>query len=688
MYQEPLGMQREKGLEKVQADENELNSANLVLELKKQKHINQVYKNLREINRLLLTEQNREVFINEICRILSGEQGYKSVRIVLLKEDRSFDIAAGNASDDEFETLTSEMSKGIFPYCVVCALKQDGVSVITDREGGCPNCTISGETGECCVMSVRISDRDQLFGVLTVSIPAEYEDEVEVNIFGMVASDIGMIFGHFLDMGTTLRFRNIIETLPQTFSMISSDYRYLVLNSAYSEIFGIPSDNMVSRKVSDFFPANLWENLIKPKLDQALKGNTAVFEVDGGFRGMGERWMRMHYYPYRAESGEITGIISHGIEITEQKKIEDQLINSERRYRYLVETATDTISILSVDGYFQDINSSILKLTGRSRDELIGKPIDSLDPNFSPERFRLFWADIPVGENLTFETIHRRKDGSEYPVEISARKIMLNGKKQILSVARDITERKHDREQLLEAVRRAEESDRLKSAFLANMSHEIRTPLNGILGFSSLLSEPDISPDSQQKYYSMIKQSGNRLLTTINDLIDISKIEAGMVETEKSAVDINELLDELYSFFKPELSMKGVEFVLEKNCRGDCASVETDRGKLYGILMNLLKNAVKFTERGSITLGCNCTSDEVKFYVKDTGIGIPADKIDTVFERFMQADQSLTKSYEGSGLGLSICREYSALISGKITVESEYGKGSVFSLLIDRKQGA
>ena len=137
-------------------------------------------------------------------------------------------------------------------------------------------------------MSVRISDRDQLFGVLTVSIPAEYEDEVEVNIFGMVASDIGMIFGHFLDMGTTLRFRNIIETLPQTFSMISSDYRYLVLNSAYSEIFGIPSDNMVSRKVSDFFPANLWENLIKPKLDQALKGNTAVFEVDGGFRGMGE----------------------------------------------------------------------------------------------------------------------------------------------------------------------------------------------------------------------------------------------------------------------------------------------------------------------------------------------------------------------------------------------------------------
>lgn len=242
--------------------------------------------------------------------------------------------------------------------------------------------------------------------------------------------------------------------------------------------------------------------------------------------------------------------------------------------------------------------------------------------------------------------------------------------------------------ELLQAKESAEESDRLKSSFLANMSHEIRTPMNGILGFSELLKSPNLSGDKQQKYIEIIEESGKRMLNIINDIIDISKIEAGLMCVEFKESNINEQIEYIYTFFKPEVEAKGMQIFFKNTLQAREATIKTDREKLFAILTNLVKNAIKFTKEGSIEFGyvlkmnnetVNPSQNAVlEFYVKDTGIGIPKDRQEAIFERFIQADIINKMARQGAGLGLSITKAYVEMLGGKIRVESEEGIGSIF----------
>jgi PAS domain S-box-containing protein len=237
-------------------------------------------------------------------------------------------------------------------------------------------------------------------------------------------------------------------------------------------------------------------------------------------------------------------------------------------------------------------------------------------------------------------------------------------------------------EQLLEAKERAEESDRLKSAFLANMSHEIRTPMNGILGFSELLKTPGLTGDEQQNYIRIIEKSGARMLNIINDIIDISKIEAGLMKIETGESDINEQIEYIYTFFKPEAEAKGMKLSFNKPLPAKEATIITDREKLYAILTNLVKNAIKYTQKGEIVVGYSKKGETLEFYVKDTGIGIPENRQTAIFERFVQADIEDRKALQGAGLGLAITKSYVEMLGGKIWVESEEGVGSAFFFTI------
>ncbi|MBJ7882795.1 ATP-binding protein [Gelidibacter salicanalis] len=236
--------------------------------------------------------------------------------------------------------------------------------------------------------------------------------------------------------------------------------------------------------------------------------------------------------------------------------------------------------------------------------------------------------------------------------------------------------------ELIQAKEKAEESDRLKSAFLANMSHEIRTPMNGILGFTDLLREPELTGEIQQEYIRIIKKSGVRMLNIINDIISISKIESGQVEANIQEFNINHRIQFIYSFFKPEIERKGILFETKNTLQNKEAFIKSDSEKLYSILTNLVKNAIKHTEEGSIELGYVVKTEnehsELEFYVKDTGIGIPKDRQMAIFERFTQADISDEKAFQGAGLGLSISKAYVEMLGGKIRLESEEGKGSIF----------
>jgi CheY-like chemotaxis protein len=226
----------------------------------------------------------------------------------------------------------------------------------------------------------------------------------------------------------------------------------------------------------------------------------------------------------------------------------------------------------------------------------------------------------------------------------------------------------------------------LKSAFLTNMSHEIRTPMNGILGFAELLKEPNLTVDEQQDFIQTIQISGARMLNTINNIVDVSKLESGMMRVDINETNLNEKIEFTYKFFKTEVESKGLKFIFKNSLPSNKAIIRTDNEKVYGILTNLIKNAIKFTYEGSIEFGYVLELDrkpaELEFFVKDTGVGFPEYQKELIFERFRQGSDSYDRKYEGSGLGLSISKSYVEMLGGRIWVESQEGIGTTFYFTI------
>jgi len=268
-------------------------------------------------------------------------------------------------------------------------------------------------------------------------------------------------------------------------------------------------------------------------------------------------------------------------------------------------------------------------------------------------------------------------------------------------LASQVKEKEKRAAELILAKEKAEESDRLKSAFLANMSHEIRTPMNGILGFAELLKPSDLSEEKRQRYITIIERSSNRLLNIISDILDISKIESGQITLSILETNLNDLLKYVYSLFKSEIEQKGLEFFFADRLSDNKSIIWTDREKIYSVLANLIKNAIKFTNKGFIEFGCNFiyasqeTADkenftnratgepvEIEFYVKDSGIGIPPEQQIYIFDRFRKGNDFLNRNYEGAGLGLSISKAYVEMLGGNIRVVSEPRKGSEFYFTI------
>ena len=246
---------------------------------------------------------------------------------------------------------------------------------------------------------------------------------------------------------------------------------------------------------------------------------------------------------------------------------------------------------------------------------------------------------------------------------------------------KDITERKEAERDLLEAKERAEESDRLKTAFLSNMSHEIRTPMNAIVGFSDLLNDPDISPVSRSEYIAQINLGAENLMNLIDDIIDISKIEAGQIKINKHDCHLHDLLKEQVAMFAQNLErMNKAHIDLRLNWRfsSDRLTFNTDHFRVKQIVSNLVNNAIKFTDQGFVELGAEKKNNEIRVYVKDTGVGIGPEKKKVIFDRFMQGHQSKERIYGGTGLGLAISKNLVELLGGNIGVYSTQGEGSEF----------
>lgn len=296
--------------------------------------------------------------------------------------------------------------------------------------------------------------------------------------------------------------------------------------------------------------------------------------------------------------------------------------------------------------------------------------------------------DLALIQTFDIETKDLAKTIKDQQSQLSSKNIELQKAKEKAEESAQELKAKNEElrqinDELVLAKEKAVESDRLKSAFLANMSHEIRTPMNGILGFAQLLKEPNLTGEQQQEYIRIIEKGGARMLNIINDIVDISKIESGQMKVSVSKTNVNDQIEFLHNFFKTEAENKGLQ-LLNKTAKLTKGSIiYTDREKLYAILTNLIKNAIKYSDKGTIEFGYDSTSSpagqsELTFFVKDSGIGIARDRQEAIFERFIQADISDKMARHGAGLGLSISNAYSVMLGGKIWVESQEGIGSTF----------
>jgi PAS domain S-box-containing protein len=366
------------------------------------------------------------------------------------------------------------------------------------------------------------------------------------------------------------------------------------------------------------------------------------------------------------------------------KKREAELTHQSGLIRSLFDSIPEFIFYKDVHGRYLGCNPSFAEFVGKMRDEIIGKTDYDL---FSPEIAVFFrghdkkmleslaprqneeWITYPDGRKALIETLKTPYWGQDGE---------LIG---ILGISRDITARKQAEQSLIEARRKAEIANTAKSEFLANMSHEIRTPMNGIIGMTSLLLDTNLDPN-QRRYVDAISSSSEALLSLIEDILDLSKIEANKLELSKEVFNLQDLLDDFAALFSMRASQKNIEFACTAAPEVPLKLIG-DAGRLRQILLNLAGNAVKFTEKGSITVRVSLleeTADdvEIRFSIKDTGIGIPSDRMNSLFKKFSQVDGSITRKYGGTGLGLVISKHLCELMNGNIGVQSEIGKGSEF----------
>lgn len=373
-----------------------------------------------------------------------------------------------------------------------------------------------------------------------------------------------------------------------------------------------------------------------------------------------------------------------------KKKAEEALSESEELFRTAFENAAIGVCMMDTNLQFIKTNKTFCSITGYDPDDLYKLTFKNLAIADDLESNQAIFSDLEWGNNSSYISEMRllHKNGAIIWVNIFSGKVYspANSINYYISYIQDITNKKKAEQELIVAKEKAEESDRLKTAFLANMSHEIRTPMNGIMGFAELLKNSDLSDANREKFINIIELSGKRMLSTLNDLIEISSIEAGVVTVTETDTNVNEMLRFLYNFYELQSREKGLNLSLNMPLPDEAATIMTDKDKLDRILINLVGNAIKFTHKGFVEFGYKITANAIEFYVTDTGIGIQPDKQGIIFKRFVQGDLRLTRGYEGSGLGLSISKEYIEMLGGTIQVESQEGIGSTFRFTIPRKE--
>lgn len=481
------------------------------------------------------------------------------------------------------------------------------------------------------------------------------------------------------------KMRDIFNAMDDAVFEISDKGIFTYIAPTNTDLLFLEAHEIIGKSLFQIFGKERAEEYLE-YIGKSIKiGKTIVKEYDLEIKG------KLKWFEGRITPKSKSGVTFITRDITQRKLAQDKLTKSESKFRTIFEKSSDAVLILK-EGKFIDCNSAAVKMLNYpSKEQLLFKHPKDLSPPYQEDGKN---SEVKAEEMMSlaikhgthrFEWYHTKYDGKIFPVEVLLTTMEnMEGEQEIHTVWRDITDRKREEAELLKAKEKAERADRFKSAFLANMSHEIRTPMNGILGFTELLMEESVTNEEKGHFVQIIKRSGLNMLNIINDILDISKIEAGEMELNINEHNVIETMNYLYEFFKVEMEKKSLNWTRDYDINVECI-INIDQFKFNELLTNLIKNAMKYTYEGEINLGVIDKGDELEFYVKDNGIGIPYEKQDMIFERFSQADNDVTHMVYGTGLGLALSKAYVELHQGKIWLNSEPGKGSTFYFTIPKK---
>jgi PAS domain S-box-containing protein len=490
----------------------------------------------------------------------------------------------------------------------------------------------------------------------------------------------------------------IVEILQSSteYSLIGEGLEGTILlwNEGSRRLYGYRPEEVLGKASSDILhpPEEIAAGLPAAMMEQALrygKWEGLLTRV----RKNGQRFLgRAVLTPRFDTSGQHTGYLLISKDVTNESPV----AQAEQKFRGLLESAPDAMVIVSHAGRIVLVNSQVERLFGYARSELLGQPVEMLVPGRFRQKHPVYRSSYfgeprvrPMGSGL--DLFGLRKDGSEFHVEISLSPLETEEGVLVSSSIRDVTERKRFERTLQEKNVELENANLAKDRFLASMSHELRTPLNAVIGFTGtlLMKLPGPLLPDQEKHLKTVQASARHLLSLINDLLDLAKIESGKVEINLEPVECESVVDEVVTALRPAAEAKGLRFEAAVFPTG--LFVWADRRALSQILLNLTSNAIKFTERGcvSVHVGTRQEGDRMltEFSVSDTGSGIPANDQAKLFEAFTQVHTSHRQRQEGTGLGLHLSRKLAELLGGQITLRSEHGKGSTFALVLEERKG-
>lgn len=470
------------------------------------------------------------------------------------------------------------------------------------------------------------------------------------------------------------KFRSIFENHSAVKLIIDAESGEIVeANSAAESFYGWSADELKNMKIYQI--NTLPESDIKQLLEATKNSKNLHFEFV--HRKADGTKCDVEVFSSKVKIAGKNYLHSIVHDVSQKKRAEERL----RLLSRSVEQSPVSVMIMDKYGKIEYVNPTFTKITEYMPEEVIGREPTMIKWGFlNDKHYDNIWNTVKSGNDWEGEFCNKKKSG-EIIWEKAIISPIFNDLGDIthyIEIKEDITEKKVMIEDLVKAKELAEESERLKSAFLQNMSHEIRTPMNGILGFLEILREPQLSGDEREKYFEIVNRSARRLLSSINNILEISKIETNTMSLQISDVNTEDMLNYFYGFFRPMAQDKGLDLICKPSVTGNESIILTDRYKIESIISNLINNAIKFTYRGYIEFGSHLDGDDIVFYVKDSGIGIPEERIEAVFDRFVQADMKVTRPHEGVGLGLSIVKAYCNALNGSITVDSKYGEGSRF----------